>query len=150
MVSQMTDSQAAQIKELRKKGVGYKAIGSIVGLSRDIVRNFCKAHNLVGYASVISKNIQEDIEQGKACLLCGEPITQKFGVRPRKFCSDKCRRDWWKAHPELIKKKETSMYTLTCKRCGNEFISYGNKKRKYCSHNCYIKDRFWEDERNGI
>ncbi len=148
--STVTDIQAIQIRELRKKGVGYKAIGGIVGLSRDIVRNFCKAHGLDGYASVINKNILEDIEQGKACLLCGKPIVQKFGVRPRKYCSDKCRRDWWKAHPEQIKKKETSLYTLICKKCGEEFISYGNKKRKYCSHNCYIKDRFWEDEDNGV
>ncbi|RXM53885.1 RNA polymerase subunit sigma-70, partial [Clostridium tetani] len=34
--------------------------------------------------------------------------------------------------------------------CGKEFSAYGNKNRKYCSHNCYIRDRFWRDEENGI
>lgn len=146
----MTDYQAEQIKELRKQGKGYKAIGALLGLSRDIVRNYCKKYSLDGYATVVAKNIQVDIEKGIACLQCNEPITQTFGVRPRKFCSDKCRREWWKAHPEQIKKKDTAFYTTTCKKCGESFTAYGNSKRKYCSHNCYIKDRFWEDEANGV
>ena len=37
------------------KGSGYKAIGAAIGLSRDIVRNYCKKHNLAGYAAVVSK-----------------------------------------------------------------------------------------------
>ena len=66
--------------------------------------------------------------------------------RPKKFCSDKCRREWWKGHPERINRKESAMYPAVCVRCGKEFLSYGNRKRKYCSHDCYIKARFWEVE----
>ena len=51
----MTDAQAKQINEMRMKGMGYKAIGMAIGLSRDIVRNYCKRHNLAGYATVVSK-----------------------------------------------------------------------------------------------
>ena len=51
----MTDEQAAQIVEMRKKGVGYKSIATVVGLSRDIVRNYCRTHNLTGYASALTK-----------------------------------------------------------------------------------------------
>lgn len=40
----MTEQQAKQIVEMRLKGVGYKSIGTVVGLSRDIVRNYCKSH----------------------------------------------------------------------------------------------------------
>lgn len=46
----MTDAQAAQIKELRMQGEGYRAIGAAVSLSRDIVRNYCKANGMDGYA----------------------------------------------------------------------------------------------------
>ena len=29
-----------------------------------------------------------------------------------------------------------------CENCGKEFHLYGDSRRKYCSHECYIKDRF--------
>ena len=44
----MTDIQSKQIREFRMKGVGYKAIASVLGLSRDSVRNYCKSHGLDG------------------------------------------------------------------------------------------------------
>ena len=34
-----------------------------------------------------------------------------------------------------------AFYTLTCKHCGKEFTAYGNQKRVYCCHDCYIKDK---------
>lgn len=30
--------------------------------------------------------------------------------------------------------------------CGKAFVAYGNKDRKYCSHDCYIRDRFYQAE----
>ncbi len=29
-----------------------------------------------------------------------------------------------------------------CPRCGSTFRAYRNRNRKYCSHECYIADRF--------
>ena len=136
----MTDAQAAQIKELRMRGQGYRAIGAAVGLSRDIVRNFCKAKGMDGYARAMALNMQERLACGKACACCGKEISQPGNGRPRKFRSDKCRRAWWKLHPELIHK--AAFYPATCAHCGQEFQSYGNRKRKYCSHACYIAARF--------
>ena len=60
----MTDVQAARINRLRMEGKGYKAIATETGLSRDIVRNYCKKHNLSGYASVVSKKYA-DYDRGK-------------------------------------------------------------------------------------
>lgn len=54
----MTDAQAAQIKALRTQGEGYKAIASAVGLTRDIVRNYCRAHGMGGYGEAVSLNLQ--------------------------------------------------------------------------------------------
>ncbi len=146
----MTDAQAKQIVEMRLKGVGYKSIGTVVGLSRDIVRNYCKSHNLTGYASVLTKNVRLRIEQGEACLYCGGSIMQPKTGRPKKFCSEKCRREWWKQHPEAVKKSREASYELVCGNCGRRFISYGNKNRKFCSHDCYIKYRFWRDGEDEI
>ena len=142
----MTEQQAKQIVEMRLKGVGYKSIGTVVGLSRDIVRNYCKNHNLTGYTSALTKNVQMKMDSGEACLYCGGLITKPKTGRPKKFCSEKCRREWWKMHPEALKRNEKAMYELVCGHCGKTFISYGNKNRKYCCHDCYIKDRFWRDE----
>ena len=144
----MTDAQAAQIKELRLKGMGYRAIADALGLSRDIVRNHCKAKGMGGYVAATVRNMQERAEHSGICICCGKEIAQQGNGRPRKFCSEKCRRQWWKTHPEEGNHK--AMYTQVCARCGKEFTAYGNNHRKYCSHDCYIKARFWRDEENGI
>lgn len=142
----MTNSQVQQIRELRVRGVGYKAIASIVGLTRDIVRNYCKAHNLDGLATDLSINIKERIEKQEACLCCGKELKQPPTGRKRKFCSDDCRREWWQRHPDSIKRNEEAIFEFTCAYCGQEFTVYAQKSRKYCSHVCYIRDRYWWQE----
>lgn len=143
----MTDIQAAQIKDLRLNGAGYRSIASITGLSRDTVRNYCKTNGMDGFAQATMRNLRERLLEGKACVCCGKEITQPGKGRPRRFCSEKCRRQWWKAHPDAGKRM--AVYTKNCARCGSVFEAYGNNRRKYCSHACYIKDRFWRDE-NGV
>lgn len=142
----MTDVQAARINRLRMEGKGYKAIATETGLSRDIVRNYCKKHNLSGYASVVSKNMQIMTEGNEACRFCGNTIIQPATGRRKRFCCEKCRRQWWKAHPEAVKKGTKAIYELTCNQCGKTFHSYGNKNRKYCSRDCYFKHRFLEED----
>ena len=73
------------------------------------------------------------------CTNCGKPVQQSQHHRMKKFCSDKCRMQWWKEHPESLQKK--AYYALTCQQCGKEFQSYGNKERKYCCRECYIASR---------
>ena len=90
----------------------------------------------------------DDVRKGVFVLW--SRLIQPSTGRPKKFCSDKCRREWWKAHPEKLHRKDTAIYTMTCARCGKEFTSYGNKNRKYCSHDCYIKARFWEGLEDGV
>lgn len=55
----MTEIQAVQIEELRMNGKGYKAIASAVGLSRDIVRNYCKANGMEGHGNTVALNMQK-------------------------------------------------------------------------------------------
>ena len=88
----MTEQQAKQIREMREQGIGYRSIALTVGLSRDIVRNFCKSRGLSGYGSALTKNIREQVMLGKACLYCGKEMKQPDTGRPKKFCLDKCSR----------------------------------------------------------
>ena len=142
----MTEDQARQIREFRMKGAGYKAIASVLGLSRDIVRNYCKSSSFSGYPVEVALNMEERMRQGHVCRCCGKAIQQPAMGRKRKFCSDKCRRHWWLVHPEAVRKKETALYEMVCAFCGQPFSAYGNKTRKYCSHECYVRDRFWREE----
>ena len=142
----MTEFQEKQIRDLRLQGTGYRAIASVVGLSRDIVRNYCKSHGLDGHASVLTINMKEQMMKGQACLACGKEIEQPMTGRKRKFCSDECRRHWWSAHQADLKKKPTAFYEKECAYCHKPFVAYGNKNRKYCSHECYVRDRFFREK----
>ena len=44
----LTYKQGKQIRLLRERNLGYRAIAAQLGLSRDTVRNFCTAHHLSG------------------------------------------------------------------------------------------------------
>ena len=62
----MTKEQAAQIKELRMQGKGYKAAASAVGLSRDVVRNYCRANGMEGYGEAAKLNLQREMAEETA------------------------------------------------------------------------------------
>lgn len=133
----MTYEQQEQIIDLRKKGYGYKLIGQMLGINRDTVRYFCKSNGMAG----ITENTL--VSDKDTCPCCGGAIPQAATTgRRRKFCSEKCRREWWKMHPGAGKRSESAIYHSTCVACGKEFTTYGNSSRKYCSHTCYILHRF--------
>ena len=43
-------------------------------------------------------------------------------------------------------KPQREYFTTTCANCGKPIIDFAKKKRRYCSHECYIRDRFWRLE----
>jgi len=145
----MTEIEKQQIYDLRLKGVGYKAIAAVLGVHRDSIRSFCVRNGLEGDSKVVSLNVEERIKNHLLCACCYKPIKQKDRGRIRKYCSHECRRKWWNENPQERNKKETATYKYTCPQCGKAFSCYGNKKRKYCSRECYFKSRFWSDE-DGI
>lgn len=88
-----------------------------------------------------SKNSQPiDKKINTVCKYCGEKLIQTKGHRQKKFCSNKCRFTWWKSPKADLPK--ASPYLLKCKNCGKKFKRYGKKNQRYCSHGCYILDRF--------
>ena len=62
----MTQEQAEKIRELRMQGKGYKTVASAVGLSRDIVRNYCKANGMNGYGEAVKLNLQKEMAEDTA------------------------------------------------------------------------------------
>lgn len=133
----MTNQQKDQIRTLRSQGYGYATIGKAMGLKKDTVVAFCRKAGLTGTKATDNSRINIGVD---FCLQCGSPLTQTPGRKHIKFCSDKCRVTWWNSHPDAVNRK--AVYNFTCVHCGQHFTAYGNAKRKYCSHVCYIADRY--------
>ena len=124
-----------RIRELRSEGYGYKRIAKALDLTLSVVR----------YA--VNKMSDEDLLEGH-CEKCGIKIKSIKGKKRKRFCSDRCRWDWWNKHQKEVDKK--AFYTHVCKWCNQEFTSYGNNRRVYCSHECYIKFKLNKGEvQNG-
>lgn len=125
----MTNEQREIIIRMRMDGHGLAAIARETGLSRDSVKSFCRRNDITGV--VVKKG---------CCPQCGKRIDQNPHSKPKRFCSAHCRQVWWNAHPEQVSRK--AVYEFVCAKCGQPFSAYGNNRRKYCSHGCYIKARF--------
>lgn len=129
----MNQSQKDRIKELRLDGLGYVKIAQILDLSENTVKSYCKRNN-IGCTAAVKKT------GGNCCRNCGKELVQIPKRKTRKFCSDNCRTAWWNSHTDRVNKK--AVYSYKCPNCGREFTAYGNSKRKYCCHSCYISFRF--------
>ena len=137
----MTKEQKIQIKKLRADGYGYTRVAQALGISVNTVKSFCRRNQLTGKATVEKAKTQVSTGERKhLCKYCGVPVVQNPGRKEKKFCSDKCRMKWWNNNLDKVKRK--AMYEYICPNCGKSFTVYGNSHRKYCSHECYVADRF--------
>lgn len=134
----MTDNQKAQIIKLRAAGNGYGKIAQTLGISVNTVKSFCRRNDING-DMVIEPSVKLTGET-TACENCGREIQQIAKQKKKRFCCDKCRNEWWNSHLDQVKRK--AVYDFKCPHCGKEFRIYGDRRRKYCSHECYIADRF--------
>lgn len=134
----MTDQQKSQIIKLRRAGNGYGMIAKTLGISLNTVKSYCRRNDVNAMTSTeMPADFTGEITH---CEHCGKEIRQVSGRKKKRFCCDKCRNAWWNSHLDQVKRK--AVYSFRCPYCGKEFHVYGDKRRKYCSHECYIADRF--------
>jgi len=133
----MNNIQKKQIQKMRQEGQSFSDIASILFISKNTIKSYCRRNKLLASENAKAKGEKEIYT---ACKQCGKPLTQGTKGQPKKFCCEKCRRLWWKANGSKLVKK--AYYTISCIECGNMFESYGNRSRKFCGHACYIKNRF--------
>ena len=131
----MTTSQKARISQMRLDGESYATIADALGLSRNTVKSFC-------LRNLHPESLEERAAPVKngVCAQCGKGFTLCPGHRQRRFCSDHCRMAWWNAHRDLL--KSNAKVEQTCVFCGKHFMGYERQQRKFCSHACYIADRY--------
>lgn len=136
----MDEKQKFEVVRMRKRGESFSKISEITGISRNTIKSYCKRKNVL-------VEIAENKSNTLFCKQCGKKLQLVTGRKKPKFCSAQCRMQWWNSHLEEVNKK--AIYNFTCIGCGKEFTAYGNKSRKYCSHNCYINTRFKVGDDNG-
>lgn len=128
----MTEAQQDQIKNLCKDGLGYRKIATILELSENTVKSYCRRHGLECRKSV-------HILKVDVCRECGAKLYNTPGHRQRRFCSDECRKRFWKENQSLINRG--NQQETICPVCGERFHDYSKKKRRYCSQECYQQSR---------
>ena len=125
----MTNEQKEKIIRFRRQGFGYADIGRELGISKDTVKSFC--------LMVSGSKPVDDMDR---CRECGKALVQQEKKKTRIFCCKACREKWWTEHADRIDRK--AIYEFICAGCGKSFTAYGNSKRKFCSHSCYVAHRF--------
>lgn len=130
----MTADEVKIVTDLQRRGLGYKKIASVTGISVNTVKTFCRRHRAETGTEVGAKDIPLAF-----CRNCGAALDLRPKRKPRQFCSDACRMKWWNSHMDEVDRK--AWYTFVCPQCGKEFQSYGNRHRKYCSRKCVAEAR---------
>lgn len=128
----MTERQKQAIYTMRQEGQSYLVIADTLALSPNTIKSFCRRSGC--------KPEGVRARDSSLCRNCGKLLVQTPGGRKKTFCSDRCRYIWWN------QKRGKKPYRLICCQCGKEFISYGNRKRKFCSRECYLQSRYGEED----
>lgn len=127
----MTDSKTKQaILKMRQDGASYAEIGGFFSLSPNTVKSICHRNGIHAPSS-------NCVEAG-LCKNCGKPFSHPAGGQRKIFCSNQCRYQWWNHF------RGRQPYRLVCHCCGKEFVSFGNRKKKYCSRACCSASRYGE------
>ena len=134
----MTQQQREQISILRASGTSFGKIATMLGISVNTVKSYCKRNPITAAPASTPAPVQP--KRTAHCPQCNAALEQSPGHRQKRFCSTKCRTAWWKTHSEaMIRKKFTS---IECQHCGTNFLQYGRRPRKFCSRTCYLAHRY--------
>lgn len=126
----MTAEEVKTVSDLQQRGLGYKKIASLTGISVNTAKAYFHRHKVLR---------EETGADGTRCRNCGRALEIISGRKRRMFCSDACRLRWWNTHPGEVKRK--AYYSFICPQCGKSFESYGNNHRTFCSRSCAGQSR---------
>ncbi len=139
----MTENQKTRILEMRSLGCTYRNIAANLSLPEGTVKTYCLRAAKKGLLATPSEPAT------CTCKQCGKEIIQVAKRKKRIFCTDACRQKWWSSHQFLIHQGSAALHHFTCSYCQKLFTAYGNPRRKFCSHDCYIKSRYYQDTDDG-
>ena len=129
-VSAMNTFEKDSVRKMRENGKSYSQIAAALSISENTVKSFCRR---MGIISLVGKPV---------CPVCGKILIPSKQGQRRRFCSDTCRFVWNYGHRVL---DAHNAIACRCAHCQREFFSYPSAHRKYCSHDCYIADRYGKE-----
>lgn len=125
----MTEIQKQQIQSMRSNGLVFADIANKLHLSVNSVKSYCRRNA-----------IQKQDVTSALCKHCGAVLINTPGHRQKIFCSAACQQKYWWENRNLM--QHHALISVTCPACGKSFTAYKGHHRKYCSHTCYIADRY--------
>jgi endogenous inhibitor of DNA gyrase (YacG/DUF329 family) len=129
----MTTEQKARLQEMRCAGLSFGEISAQLNIPINTIKSFCRRNEASSDPAISDPNTA-------VCSQCGVPLSHKSKHKLRRFCGSDCRIAFWNTHRELH--DTHALQILRCANCGQEFESYSNPNRKYCSHACFIANRY--------
>jgi len=126
----MSAEQKYHAIRLRNVGHSYTKIGELLGLPAETVKSYCRR-------TVTSAPAPENT----ICLNCGKPLFRMPKQKPRRFCSAYCRSVYLNHHAD--RRTTPANHIRPCPQCGELYKVYSTTPRKYCSHECYVRARFY-------
>ena len=89
-----------RIAELRQQNYSYRFIGDALSMSPNTVKSICRR---CGYDAFGDRKTKAEKLSTRFCQNCGAVLLH-CGNREQKFCSDSCRRKWWKINRRITEK----------------------------------------------
>ena len=128
----MTSGQEKVIQRLRLAGESYTSIARKTGMAVGTIKAYCSRQGI--------KPRQDETQQ---CVACAKTLLIiRNQSRPQRFCSAQCRTGWWQENRD---KRVRRGSVHVCEHCRKEYTSY-RRQSMYCSHPCYIAQRFGTGE----
>lgn len=85
----MTSQQISMLTTMRNAGAGYQIIANAIGATKDTVKKYCQRHGMRSETGS-ARSLQ-------FCPNCGVRLVSLAGKKAKRFCSDRCRYNWWNA-----------------------------------------------------
>ena len=117
----MTEKEKRTILDMRAAGRQYKEISAELGIEVSALKVF------------MHRQKHKDVRRCEQC----KKVLPKDVRKTQRFCSHKCRNDWWYSHKGELQGERLT--TFVCAVCGKGFTSY--KQAKYCSRACFYESR---------
>ena len=123
----MTELEKEKLFKLRVQGCDWEFISKELSVPENTLKSYCYRNGLT----------DNDLAEINECCYCHKAVSQKAKGNKRLFCSEKCRSAWRRVHHKL----KEPVYHHICVGCGAAFDTVGNKSQRYCSMDCYRKNR---------